>query len=192
MSKLFTDVLNKRIAAFCDLNNSISDAQFGFRKGKSTVDALVELWYLNKKNDYIVKMAYDCIHRNAMWLKLYKLCIDGNILRIVKDMYEKVKYCVRSCNNYSQFFEYAVGLRQGEVISPILFSLFVEDLELFLQNDVTSGLSFDDILLILLLFADDMVILVFNYTGNVSLNQQQLVGTGLKALTVLLIKCRKH
>ena len=139
-----------------------------------------------------MKMAYDCIHRNAMWLKLYKLCIDGNILRIVKDMYEKVKYCVRSCNNYSQFFEYAVGLRQGEVISPILFSLFVEDLELFLQNDVTSGLSFNDILLSLLLFADDMVILVFNYTGNVSLNQQQLVGTGLKALTVLLIKCRKH
>ena len=30
---------------------------------------------------------------------------------------------------------------------------------LFLQNDVTSGLSFDDSLLLLLLFADDMVIL---------------------------------
>ena len=28
---------------------------------------------------------------------------------------------------------------------------------------------------------------VFNYTGNFSLNQQQLVGKGLKALTVLLI-----
>ena len=33
---------------------------------------------------------------------------------------------------------------------------------------------------------------VFNYTGNVSLNQQQLVGKGLKALNVLLIKCRKY
>ena len=60
MSKLFTDVLNKRIAAFCDLNNSISDAQFGFRKGKSTVDALVELWYLNKN-----KRLY-C--ENGVWL----------------------------------------------------------------------------------------------------------------------------
>ena len=29
---------------------------------------------------------------------------------------------------------------------------------------------------------------VFNYTGNFSLNQQQLVGKGLKALTVLLIR----
>ena len=92
--------------------------------------------YLNEnKRLYCVfvdlKMSYDCIHRNAMWLKLYKLVIDGYILRIGKDMYEKIKSCVRSCNNYSQLFEYAVGLGQGEVISPILFSLFVEDLVIF-------------------------------------------------------------
>ena len=33
---------------------------------------------------------------------------------------------------------------------------------------------------------------VFNYTGNFSLNQQQLVGKGLKTLNVLLINCRKY
>jgi len=76
------------------------------RKGKSTVDALFCLLnlvqkYLNENERlYCVfvdlKMAYDCIHRNAMWLKLYKLSINGYILRIVKDMYEKVNSCVRS------------------------------------------------------------------------------------------------
>ena len=45
------------------------------------------------------------------------------------------------------------------MLGHLLFSLFIEDLELFLQNGVTSGLSFDDIVLILLLFADNMVIL---------------------------------
>lgn len=64
-----------------------------------------------------------------------------------------------SYNSYSEFFKYAVGLRQGEVISPVLFSLFVEDLELFLQDDINSGVNIDDIILILLLFADDMVLL---------------------------------
>ena len=49
---------------------------------------------------------------------------------IIKDMYQKVKPCVRSCGKYSDFFEYSVGLRQGEIMSPILFSLFVDDLEL--------------------------------------------------------------
>ena len=54
--------------------------------------------------------------------------------------------------------EYAVVLRQGEVLSPILFSFFVNDLELYLQNEPNSGLLIDDIVLMLLLFADDMAI----------------------------------
>ena len=52
-----------------------------------------------------------------------------------------------------------VGLRQGEVISPIMFSLFIEYIELYLQENVDSGMQLNDICLILLLFADDMIIL---------------------------------
>jgi len=48
ISKLFTAVLNKRSAAFCDLSNTIFDAQFGFRKRKSTVDALFCLKFGSK------------------------------------------------------------------------------------------------------------------------------------------------
>ena len=62
-----------------------------------------------------------------------------------------------ACSDF--FFQYSVGLRQGEVISPILVSLFLEDLELYLQNRAESGLLIDDIVLSILLFADDMVIL---------------------------------
>jgi hypothetical protein len=40
-----------------------------------------------------------------------------------------------------------------------MFSLFVEDLELYLQDNLNSGLLIDDIVLILLLFADDMAII---------------------------------
>ena len=36
---------------------------------------------------------------------------------------------------YSEYFECAVGLRQSEVISPIIFAMFINDLELFLSND---------------------------------------------------------
>ena len=74
-------------------------------------------------------------------------------------MYDKVKSCVRHCNSFSEFFECSVGLRQGEVISPVMFSMFLEDLEMFLQDHINSGLTIDDITIILLLFADDMVIL---------------------------------
>ena len=43
-----------------------------------------------------------------------------------------------------------------EIMSPVLFSLFLEDSELFLQDSINSGLLIDDLVLIILLFADDM------------------------------------
>jgi hypothetical protein len=147
----------------------ITDAQFGFRRGLSTVDALFALTsvvqkYLNvNKRLYCVfvdlKKAFDSVYRNALWLKLYRCGVQGKILRIIRDMYEKVKSCVRHCNTYTDYFECSVGLRQGEVISPLMFALFVEDLELHLQDNNTAGIHIDDVALILLLFADDMVIL---------------------------------
>ena len=169
LSKLFTTVLNKRIEKFCTDNNSISDAQFGFRKGRSTVDpifilhSLVQKYLNENKRLYVIYVdmmkCFDSIYRNALWLKMFKTGIDGKLLRIVKDMYQKVKSCVKVCSSYSEYFNYAVGLRQGEVMSPLLFSLFVEDLELYLQCDIDAGLSIDDLTLILLLFADDMAII---------------------------------
>ena len=86
------------------------------------------------------------------------LGIKGRTFRIIRDMYAKVKSCVKSANTMSDFFQYAVGLRRGEVLSPLLFSLFVDDLELYLQDRTTCGLSMEEINITVLLFADDMVI----------------------------------
>ena len=58
----------------------------------------------------------------------------------------------------SDFFNCDVGLLQGEIISPILFSLFVNDIEVFLQNDSNSCLTLDQLSIYLLLFADDAVL----------------------------------
>ena len=44
-------------------------------------------------------------------------------------------------------------------MSPLMFSLFIDDFELFLHQKHDSGSTLDDITFILLLFADDMVIL---------------------------------
>ena len=105
-----------------------------------------------------LKKAFDSIYRNALWYKMFNLGNKGRTFRIIRDMYAKVKSCVKSANTMSDFFQYAVGLRQGEVLSPLLFSLFVEDLELYLQDRTTCGLSMEEINIILLLFSDDMVI----------------------------------
>jgi hypothetical protein len=105
-----------------------------------------------------LKKCFDSINRNALWFKLYNAGVEGKLLRLLRDMYSKVKSCVKQCNSYSDYFEFAVGLRQGEVLSPILVSLFLDDLEQALTNNSNTGLVIDDIVLIALLFADDMCI----------------------------------
>ena len=44
-------------------------------------------------------------------------------------------------------------------MSPLLFSLFIDDLEMFLQDNIECGLNIDDIVLTILSLADDMAIL---------------------------------
>ena len=101
-----------------------------------------------------MKKAFDSINLHNIWYKLFKQGLNGKKLQLIKYMYNNVKPCVRGCNSLSEYFNCEVGLKQGEVMSPSLFSLFIEDLD-----DVNCGLSFIDIRFVLMLFADDMVIL---------------------------------
>ena len=72
---------------------TVSDAQFGFKKGFSTHDAIYTLHSLIQnmlninKRLYCafvdLKKAFDSVYHNALCLKLYKLGINGKLLRII-------------------------------------------------------------------------------------------------------------
>ena len=98
------------------------------------------------------------LYRNGLWYKLIKSGINGRLLKIIRSMYDEVKLCVRHMGTLSDFFNCEVGLLQGETISPILFSLFANDIELFLSNNNENMIALDQLSIYLLLFADDAVI----------------------------------
>ncbi len=61
----------------------------------------------------------------ALWdvLKIYG--VGGNLLSAIKSFYEKASSCVKISGETSEHFEIKVGLRQGCVMSPWLFSIYI-------------------------------------------------------------------
>jgi len=106
-----------------------------------------------------MRRVFDGINRSFLWHKLAKLGIKGKMLQISRSMYESVRCKIKHCDKFTDFLDIKIGLKQGCVCSPIYYAMFVEDLELYLQNSTTSGLSIDDVTLMLLMYADDMAIL---------------------------------
>ena len=167
--KLFTVIINERLKKWALQNETISDAQFGFKADYSTVDAIFIIQSLinkaiNKKKKLYacfidLKRAFDSVYRNGLWYKMIKNGIDGKVLDLIRSIYSEVMSCVKNINTFSDFFKSDVGLMQGEVLSPFLFSLFINDLEIYLQQNPDAGLSLEQLSIYLLMFADDAVIL---------------------------------
>ena len=87
--------------------------------------------------------AFDYVTRDNLWSKLIKLGLRGKIFNIIRSIYDHVKSRVKYMNHLSNSFECQLGVRQGECLSPFLFSMFVNDLEdVFVQNGV-NGVDVD-------------------------------------------------
>ena len=168
LGKLFTIIVNERLKKWALQNDIITDAQFGFKADYSTVDAIfildsfINKMIKNKKKLYCafidLKRAFDSVYRKGLWFKLINSRINGKLFDLIRSIYHEVKSCVKNMNTLSDFFKSEVGLLQGEVLSPFLFTLFLNDLELYLQQDQNAGLTLEQLSIYLLLFADDAVL----------------------------------
>ena len=148
--KLFTSILNSRITSYIEQSNVLGQEQAGFRKGYSTVDHLFTLYgiidiLLSKKKRLYgafldFEKAFDKVERAFLWQKLLDQKINGKILKVIKNVYENAKSCITVNNNVSDFFQVNIGVRQGENLSPVIFALFLNDMNAYM-SDYMSGLS---------------------------------------------------
>lgn len=177
LSKLFTSVLNNRLTKFLDTFDALNENQAGFRKGYSTLDhifslnALVELFKSQKKKVYCAfidfSRAFDSVWRIGLWKKLLESSVNGKMLRLIHNMYEGIKSCISIQGDNSPFFACECGVRQGENLSPLLFALYLNDLEAFLLHKNLSGITIDInddeffiyMRLFTLLYADDTALM---------------------------------
>lgn len=76
-----------------------------------------------------------------MWQKLIENGVHGSVLDIIQDMYKKAKSCVRVDNQYSDYFQCFIGVRKGENLSPLLFAIYLNDLQKSFMLERMNGLS---------------------------------------------------
>ena len=169
LGKLFTSILNNRLLQWDKEHNIITDAQFGFKPGVSTIDAIFVLHSLvrrtlkRKKKLYCCfidyQKAFDFIDRSSLWSKLIKQGITGNIFSVIRSLYSQIKVCVKHNGQLTDYFNSTSGLLQGEVMSPILFSFYVNDFEMHFLHENCPSVDIQLINLFLLMYADDTVIM---------------------------------
>ncbi|MCG8047978.1 MAG: reverse transcriptase family protein, partial [Candidatus Thiodiazotropha endolucinida] len=168
LGKLFTRVLNNRLNSWAEEYSIYVEAQAGFRKNMGTVDNIFVLNSLIShclnNNEYLYcafidfTKAFDFVVRDILWFKLLKSGVRGKILDIIRSIYTIVKSRVKYNNSLSEPFTCQMGVRQGECLSPFLFSMYINDLEEELTTKGASGVDIGMINIYLLSYADDIVL----------------------------------
>ena len=142
------------------------EEQAGYRKGYSTVQhvfvlqSLAHKYLSKKKGRYYVlfvdfSKAFDTIPHFLLWFKLLNSGIGGKGL----SMYSQLKSCVRTPEGLTEFFECKIGTRQGCVLSPLLFVLYIGELVDMMKQNGCQGIYIDENApnIMILLFTDDIV-----------------------------------
>ena len=171
LSKLFSAILNQRLLKFTIENEILSQEQLGFIPGNRTSDALITLHNLindycinNKKHIYgcfvDFKKAFDSIPRHKIFEKLIKYNITGRFYEYIKQMYSCDKTCIKIGDMTTDTFQTNQGVKQGCVLSPILFNIFLADLpKTLLKNDCMPLHLTDNKNITSIIWADDLLIL---------------------------------
>lgn len=174
VTKLFTSMLKARLQGWVLAKNLIPESQTGFLPNRSCSDNIFVLTSviqsqlrLGGRTVYALfvdfKRAFDSINHDKLWSKLCSMQISTKFISIMKSLYDQATVRVKHGSFSSDPIEVTEGVLQGEILSPLLFILFIADLESFLRDRDVSGISVNGLIdVLILLYADDLVILAYS------------------------------
>jgi hypothetical protein len=139
----------------------------GLRKGKGTRDAIYQLRTICERSLQMYKKVYLCfvyyqkafdrVRHDKLLEVMEKAGISELERRLIINLYWKQQAAVRWDNEISRYVNIKSGIRQGCIISPILFNLYCEFMiaETLEHED---GIKFNGINVTNLRYADDAVL----------------------------------
>eukprot|EP00736_Rhodelphis_marinus_P013468 Rmarinus@m.28542 len=182
-SKLLLAIIRSRLQGHLDRGGRLRPEQAGFRGRRSCLEqnlVLREVLMRRKargRGTVVVfvdlRQAYDRVWRSGLWEKMAQKGIGGRMLGFIREIYRGSRAVVRIEDEMSAEFPLEQGVRQGCVISPTLFSVYIDDLLKEVEDycgllgeergvAVPGVETFGEGRLSGLLFADDLALLAEN------------------------------
>lgn len=163
LSKLFEmAVLNRFFEYF-----HTSDSQFGFKKKLSCSHAIycirnaVEHYTRGQStvNMCMVDLskAFDKLNHYALFLKLLDRKFPVELINIFTQWFQVSATCVKWGGCFSEFFNLSTGVRQGGVLSPYFFSIYVDDIIKQIRSS-NLGCHISATSVAIIMYADDIVL----------------------------------
>jgi len=142
-SKILARIVLKRIQIHTE--NILPESQCGFRSNRGTIDMIFCARQLQEKSReqqkalymifYDLAKAFDSVPRRAMWRILKKLGFPPVIISIIQALHDGMMGKVVHNNQCSDDFPITCGLKQGCVLAPTLFSIYLAAMMNEIPND---------------------------------------------------------
>lgn len=175
-SKVYERILEAKLVN--QIDNQLEESQSGFRKGRSIHDHIFTIKQITEKirNTNVqvyqafldLEKAFDRLPRSEVQKTLINKNIDQNLRRAIMSFYSDTRSYVRTDNMHSEEFSIREGVRQGGVLSPILFNLVMDDVMKETRRETSKLLvgyqNMQPVWINECAFADDIVIFARNET----------------------------
>jgi len=132
--KVLCSIILDRVKTEVDVK--LRQQQAGFRSGRSCCDQIFALRQIIEKvtaadskllvNFIDFRKAFDCVHRHSVWNILKCYGFPDKIIGIIQSFYNNSRCAVRSDGGIGDWFQIVTGVRQGCILSPMLFLLVMD------------------------------------------------------------------
>ena len=135
-------------------------------KGRSTVEqifnlrCIIEKYQEHQQELFHVfidfKKAFDRVWHQALWATMHKYNINKNLIALIEELYSNATSSVYLDGDIGDWFRTTVGVRQGCLLSPTLFNVFLERIMADALDDHQTTVSIGGRCVSNLRFADDI------------------------------------
>ncbi len=132
-SKLFEALMHKQLSYYFEHFNLLSDSQFGFRAGRSTINAVMEvvdhtLQAFDKRESVALSLldlskAFDCVPFISIMQKLRFYGISDNACKVISSYLENRRQFVSINGSNSAVQNVTIGVPQGSVLNSFFLQL---------------------------------------------------------------------